>query len=82
MKQYYIFEIQQLQNGEYAHLVHWEYDENPKTAQLKAESKYHTVLAAAAISDTLTHSATLLTGEGVPLAQQVYDHRESQEPII
>ena len=55
MTQYYIIEIQQLPNGEFAHTVHWAYDEDEMKAILKAESKYHSVLAAAAISEYITY---------------------------
>lgn len=37
MTQYYIVEIQQLANGEYAHLVHFAWDADPDKARLKAE---------------------------------------------
>ena len=39
-----------------------------------AESKYHSVLAAAAISKLPVHSATILTEEGFQLAHQCYKH--------
>ena len=37
--QFYIVEVQQNPQGEYGHLVHWAYDEDPDLAQRKAESK-------------------------------------------
>ena len=46
MTQFYIVEVQKLQNGEYAHIVHWAFDADADKARLKAESKYHEVLAA------------------------------------
>ena len=49
MTQYYIVEIKMV-NGEFEHQVHWAYDADATTARLKAESKYHEVLAAAAVS--------------------------------
>lgn len=55
---YYIIEIQQYKDGTYGHLVHWAETRN------QGESKYHEVLAAAAVSDLPSHSATLLDGEG------------------
>ena len=78
MNQYYIIEIQQNQNGEYSHLVHWAYDADPTAARLKAESTYHTVLAAAAISELLSHSATLIAADGRAIMQQCYRH----EPAV
>jgi len=74
MTQYYIIEIQQAANGEYAHLVHYAFDEDPTQARLNAESTYHTILAAAAISNTLKHSATILSDEGFPVEYKCYKH--------
>ena len=76
MTQFYIVEIQTYHNGEFGHLVHYAWDENPTTARLKAESKYHEVLAAAAVSDTAKHSAILFSTEGKPLMWQCYSHEE------
>ncbi len=72
MYQYYILEVQKSKAGEYSHLVHYEYDEDQDVARRKAESKYHTVLAAAAISDTAMHSAVLVSAEGVPIMNGQY----------
>lgn len=74
MTQFYIVEVQTYRNGEFGHIVHYAWDENPITARLKAESKYHEVLAAAAVSDTAKHSAILFTTEGKPLMYQCYSH--------
>ena len=74
MNQYYIVEIQQYQNGEYGHIVHFAFDENERQARLKAESKYHEVLAAAAVSELPTHAAILITAEGIPLMHECYYH--------
>jgi hypothetical protein len=78
-KQYYIFEIQRYANGEYGHIVHFAYDEDPKLARLKAESKYHEVLAAAAISELPMHSASLLMCDGRLIMSQCYEH---DTPIV
>ena len=55
--------------------------------RLKAESKYHEVLAAAAISELQSHSATLLTADGRSIMSQCYKHalpaqeeEETEEP--
>lgn len=74
MYQYYIIEIQKHANGEYGHLVHWAYDENADRARMKAESKYHEVLAAAAISELPQHAAALLASDGTELMRQCYVH--------
>lgn len=74
MNQYYILEIQQYANGEFGHLVHFAYDEDPEKARLKAESKYYEVLSAAAISELPQHAAVLISSEGHPLMHQCYYH--------
>lgn len=83
MYQYYVFEIQKYANGEYGHLVHWASDANADRARMKAESKYHEVLAAAAISELPQHAATLLASDGTELMHQCYVHtiqEQSPEP--
>lgn len=79
MTQYYIVEIQQYENGEYGHIVHFAYDADADKARLKAESKYHEVLASAAVSETAEHSAILISSEGFPVMHQCYKH-EKEEP--
>lgn len=64
MTQFYILEIQLHDNGEYGHLVHYAYDEDPIKAQRKAEAKYYEILAACALSELPMHSVTLLSAEG------------------
>ena len=81
MNQYYIIEIQQNQNGEFSHLVHWAYDADATMARLKAESTYHTILAAAAVSDLLSHSATLIASDGRVVMNQCYRHEPAVEPV-
>lgn len=79
MYQFYVVEIQKYNNGEYGHLVHYAYDEDPDKARLKAESKYHEVLAAAAISETAEHSAIMFNTEGFPLMHQCYKHEVAEQ---
>ena len=74
MYQYYIIEIQKYANGEYGHLIHWASDADADLARMKAESKYHEVLAAAAISELPQHSAALLASDGTELMRQCYVH--------
>ena len=87
MNQFYIIEIQKYANGEFGHIVHFAYDEDATKARLKAESKYHQVLAAAAVSELPQHSATLLTSDGHSIMNQVYRHEvaapeeEPAEPV-
>ena len=83
MTQFYIIEIQQNAAGEFGHLIHWAYDADPTKARLKAESKYHEVLAAAAISELQQHSATLITSDGRAIMNQCYRHTiETPEPEV
>lgn len=65
---YIIFEIQTYDNGTVGNLVY--------TAEnrLEAESKYHQVLAAAAISALPVHSCVLMTNEGFQIMSQCYKH--------
>ena len=83
MNQFYIIEIQQYANGEYGHIVHFAFDENATKARLKAEAKYHEVLAAAAVSELPQHSATLLTADGRAVMNQCYRHEiATPEPEV
>lgn len=79
MYQFYVVEIQQYANGEYGHLVHYAYDEDQTKARLKGESKYHEVLAAAAVSELPSHAAIMFSTEGFPLMNQCYKHSIEQE---
>lgn len=81
MTQYYIIEIQQNAQGEYGHLVHFAYDENPEIARLKAESKYHEILSSACLSSTLKHSAIIISDECFPVENKCYKH-EIVEPVV
>lgn len=83
MNQFYIIEIQQYTNGEFGHIVHFAFDANPTKARLKAEAKYHEVLAAAAVSELPQHSASLLTNDGRCIMNQCYRHEIVQpEPEV
>lgn len=74
MTQFYVVEIQKYANGEFGHIVHFAYDENPDRARLKGEAKYHEVLAAAAVSDLPVHAAIMFSTEGFPIMHQCYKH--------
>lgn len=78
--QFYIVEVQQNLQGEYAHLVHWAWDEDPDLAQRKAESKYYEILTAAALSNTMSHSAILFSAEGFPLEHKCYHNIKTPQP--
>ena len=79
MTQFYIVEVKQMPSAEYEHQVYWVWDADADVARLKAESKYHEVLAAAAVSNTLSHAAILFSTEGFPLMNQCYKHQAVQQ---
>lgn len=74
MTQLYVIEVKKNINDEFEHNVNWVWDEDPNKARLKGESKYHEILAAAAVSDMKEHSAILFTSEGFPLMHNCYKH--------
>lgn len=74
MFQFYVFEVQKYADGTFGHIVHPIWDEDEKQAKLKAESKWHEVLTAAAISDLPIHSATIIPPEGWALKSECYTH--------
>jgi len=69
---FYVIEIQKNAQGQYAHLV------TTDETQSGAESKYYTVLAAAAISNLPLHTAALLRDDGIALMSKSY-RREANE---
>ena len=80
LTQFYVFEVKQYANGEYEHQVYWVWDEDADIARLKGESKYHEILASAAVSNTLSHSAILFSAESKPIYNQCYKHEVTVEP--
>lgn len=80
MTQFYVVEIQQYANGEFGHIVHYAFDEDPKKARLKAESKWHEVLMAAAVSELPSHAAIMFSTEGFPMMNECYKHEAEAEP--
>ena len=44
-----------------------------------AENKYHSVLAAAAVSEVPKHGAVMLTDEGTRLKSECYIHEQESE---
>lgn len=81
MTQYYIIELQKYADGSYGDIKHIAYDEDATKARLKAESKFHEVLAAAAISELPVHAAIMFTSDGVPVMHQKYAHVIAQEEV-
>lgn len=83
MYQFYILEIKKFSNGEYEHNVDWAFDEDQDLAQRKAESKAYDMLKAAALSETTTHSVTVMSDEGFSVLNKSYHniktHAEATE---
>ena len=68
--QYLVIEIQKI-NGQLAHIV------TTHDTREEAESKFYTVLAAAAVSGLPLHAATLLDEGGNALRSDHYIHEQS-----
>lgn len=65
---YIVIELQTASNGNVANIV-TAYD-----GLNQAESKYHQVLSAAAVSEVPKHAAVLMNSEGGFMAAQCYEH--------
>lgn len=73
MKKYIVVELQTMTNGAVANLV-TAYDN-----RLQAESAYHGVLAAAALSDLPSHAAVLMDNRGTVFESWCYDAGVEEE---
>lgn len=71
---YIVFEMQTNSDGTLGTLVTTYND------RLAAESAYHAVLAAAAVSALPRHGAMLVTNTGVTVLSQTYAHEPAPEP--
>lgn len=69
---YIVIELQKSANG-LAHL------ESVHNTRAEAESKFHQVLMAAAISNVLIHSAILMEENGAVLKAETYEHEVNEE---
>lgn len=76
--QFYIVEIKQNQAGEFEHQVYWVWDQDADQAQLKAESKFHEVLSAAAVSTMASHAAIMFNTDGFPMKHECYKHKNAE----
>lgn len=65
---YIVIELQTNTDGNVGNLV-YQYNN-----RLDAESKYHAILSAAAVSSLPTHAAVILTGIGQMIASEYYTH--------
>lgn len=70
---YLVIEIQTNADGKIGILT-FSYDDRNE-----AESKYHAVLSAAAISALPMHTCDLIQADGVLLARQSYVHEQAEE---
>ena len=65
---YIVIEIQKMSDTQIATLVDSYEDLN------QAENKFHTILAAAAVSSLPMHSASMLTEDGLEIKHESYEH--------
>jgi hypothetical protein len=65
---YIVIELQKNADGAVANLV------TSHNTLAEAESKYYSVLAAAALSTIPVHSAIIVSEEGFPVKNQCYKH--------
>ena len=65
---YIVIEIQTNPNGTVGNIV------TAYASREQAFSKYHTILAAAAVSSLPVHAAVILDGKGLQIAAQAFEH--------
>ena len=54
---------------------------NTYSNQAQADQRYHTILAAAAVSNVYKHSAIMLLDDGVFLKGECYTHESTPAPV-
>ena len=72
MLKFLCIEIQTNSDGSVGNIV-YAYDELNQ-----AESKYHAILSAAAVSELPMHAAVLVRSDGAVLSSMFYDHSEPE----
>ena len=75
MTQYIILEIQHYANGTTAIVPPVSYEDRNQ-----AEAKYHTVLAAAAVSTVFEHCCSMLDRQGRTIKSESFAHGQSEFP--
>lgn len=65
---FFVIELQKLLDGNVANIV------TSYATQAEAESKYHSILSAAAVGTLPCHSAIIVSEEGFPVKYQCYKH--------
>jgi len=73
MPKYIVIELQTAANGTVGNIVTSYDDLN------LAEAKYHTILAAAAVSNLAKHAAVIITEEGFSIDAKCYTHEAVEE---
>ena len=67
-KKYIVIELQKNAEGVVSNIV------TSHNSLAEAESKFHSILASAAINDVPIHSAVIVSEEGFPVANKCYMH--------
>lgn len=70
---YIVMEIQKMADGQVSHLV------TTHDTSAEADQKYHTILAAAAVSNVAKHSAVVLSDDGLFIKSETYEHEAQAE---
>lgn len=65
---YIVIELQKNAEGQVANLI------TAHNTLAEAESKFYSILAAAAVNDVPVHSAIIVSEEGFPVKHQCYKH--------
>lgn len=65
---YIVIELQKNKDGVVSNIV------TDHASMAEAESKYHSILAAAAVSKVPVHSAIIVSEEAFPVKNQCYKH--------
>lgn len=66
---YIVIELQKNAEGKVSNIV------TEHATMEAAESKYHSILSAAAVSEIPVHSAIIVSEEGFPVKHQCYKHQ-------
>ncbi len=65
---YLVLEIQKMSDSQVLHL------DSVHNTLAEAEQKYHTILAAAAVSSVKKHSAVMISDDGLYIKSESYQH--------
>ena len=79
MYQNYVVEVKKTVAGEFEHNVSWVWDEDADTCLNKAYSKFHEILARAAVSDYADHGAIIFSSQCFPIDNKCYRHTQAEQ---